>query len=300
MANPSVTNIFVNGSVADASAVNQNFSDLVNSLTDGTKSLNVDAVTAAGTATLNGNVVLGNASGDTITANGTFGAISATGNISFDGGTFTFNASNADRDFKIEGVSDENLFVCDASTSRIGIGTNAPATQLHLSGGADGIIRLDGSATSGIQFYEGGARQFDIGIDGATWYLQDADQSKYVYVAQNFTAWTFASDRRMKENIRDIDSGLDTILAVTPRKFNFIGDENEVSGFIAQELREVLPEAVTGNEQPYEEGDSNTDKRRKSLGVSSTTLIPYLVKAIQEQQKIIESLQIKIDQLITG
>jgi hypothetical protein len=71
MANPSVTYTFTNGNVADASQVNQNFSDLISSLTDGSKSINIDAITAAGTATFNGNTVIGNASGDTSTVNAT-------------------------------------------------------------------------------------------------------------------------------------------------------------------------------------------------------------------------------------
>jgi hypothetical protein len=65
MANPSVTYTFTNGTTADGTQVSQNFTDLINSLTDGTKSLNIDAITAAGTATFNGNTVIGNASGDT-------------------------------------------------------------------------------------------------------------------------------------------------------------------------------------------------------------------------------------------
>jgi hypothetical protein len=72
MANPAVTYTFTNGSVADASQVNQNFTDIINGLTDGTKSLNIDAITAAGKATLNGAVDLGNATGDVITVNGAF------------------------------------------------------------------------------------------------------------------------------------------------------------------------------------------------------------------------------------
>jgi hypothetical protein len=71
MANPSVTYTFTNGTVADASQVNQNFTDLINGLTDGSKSLNVDAITAAGTATFNGDTVIGNASGDAATVNAT-------------------------------------------------------------------------------------------------------------------------------------------------------------------------------------------------------------------------------------
>jgi hypothetical protein len=71
MANPSVTYTFVNGNVADAIQVNQNFTDLINSLTDGTKTLNIDALTCAGAFTANGNVDLGNAAGDTVSITGT-------------------------------------------------------------------------------------------------------------------------------------------------------------------------------------------------------------------------------------
>lgn len=70
MASPSVTYTFTNGNVADASQVNQNFTDLISSLTDGSKSINIDAITAAGTATLNGNTILGNDAGDTHTVTG--------------------------------------------------------------------------------------------------------------------------------------------------------------------------------------------------------------------------------------
>ena len=72
MANPSVTYTFTNGTVADATQMNQNWTDIINCLTDGSKSLNIDAITTAGKATLNGAVDLGNATGDTITVNGLF------------------------------------------------------------------------------------------------------------------------------------------------------------------------------------------------------------------------------------
>lgn len=70
MANPTVTYTFVNGNVADASQVNQNFTDIINSLTDGTKSINIDSLTVGGTLTANGAVDLGNAAGDTISMTG--------------------------------------------------------------------------------------------------------------------------------------------------------------------------------------------------------------------------------------
>lgn len=67
MAAPSVTYTFTNSTTADATQVNQNFTDLINGVSDGTKDLSIAALTVAGSATLNGNVTLGNASTDDLT-----------------------------------------------------------------------------------------------------------------------------------------------------------------------------------------------------------------------------------------
>jgi len=64
---PSYTYTLTNGTTADASQVQQNFTDILNGVSDGTKDLSISALTVAGTATLNGNVNLGNASGDDLT-----------------------------------------------------------------------------------------------------------------------------------------------------------------------------------------------------------------------------------------
>ena len=78
-----------------------------------------------------------------ITANGT---LTVAGNTSLDGGSFTFNESSADLDFRIEGNGDANLFFTDAGNDRIGIKTNSPSTELHVIGGvkATGAIDFDG------------------------------------------------------------------------------------------------------------------------------------------------------------
>lgn len=64
MANISVTNTFSNSTTADATQVNQNFSDIINGTSDGTKDFSISALTVGGTLTANGNVNLGNASTD--------------------------------------------------------------------------------------------------------------------------------------------------------------------------------------------------------------------------------------------
>ncbi len=64
MTAPSYTYALTNGNTADASQVTQNFNDILNGVTDGTKDLSISALTCAGTATFNGNVNIGNATAD--------------------------------------------------------------------------------------------------------------------------------------------------------------------------------------------------------------------------------------------
>lgn len=66
---PSYTYTLTNGTTADASQVMQNFSDILNGVSDGTKDLSINALTLAGTLTANGNTTIGNASGDDLTIN---------------------------------------------------------------------------------------------------------------------------------------------------------------------------------------------------------------------------------------
>lgn len=49
-------------------------------------------------------------------------------------GAAIFNDAGSDVDFRIEGDADQNLFFVDASTDRIGIGTNIPQHTLAVSG----------------------------------------------------------------------------------------------------------------------------------------------------------------------
>lgn len=67
MANVSVSNTFTNGTTADASQVNQNFTDIINGTSDGTKDFSISALTVGGAFTANGNATLGNASSDDLT-----------------------------------------------------------------------------------------------------------------------------------------------------------------------------------------------------------------------------------------
>jgi len=110
------------------------------------------------------------------------------------------------------------------------------------------------------------------------------------------TATTISSlsDERLKENIIDLDKGLSDILKLKPRRFDWKSEEGSgktgVTGFIAQECEEA------GFEEFVDTVDfSETIKNVKTFGYGG--LVPALVKAIQEQQEIIEDLKSRIETL---
>jgi hypothetical protein len=90
MAAPSVTYTFTNGTTADATQVNTNFTDLINGASDGTKDYTINTLTVNGAASFNGAVTLGNASGDALTFTGSLAssvAISTNATYNFGGST---------------------------------------------------------------------------------------------------------------------------------------------------------------------------------------------------------------------
>jgi hypothetical protein len=95
-----------------------------------------------------------------------------------------------------------------------------------------------------------------------------------------------ASDVRLKQNINTITYGLDTIKLLNPVKFNWKDgfesseDGKDLLGFVAQEVQEVLPEAVEsfGGAVSLNDGTTIED----TLRVNEKFIIPVLVKAIQE------------------
>ncbi|MDC0132479.1 tail fiber domain-containing protein [Flavobacteriaceae bacterium] len=102
-------------------------------------------------------------------------------------------------------------------------------------------------------------------------------------------AWTNASDRRLKKDITSTKYGLETILKLVPVDYLLKSNNLSQIGFIAQDLKPIVPEAVNGTEGDIEKGET--------LGITYTTLIPILTKAIQELKKENEDLKKRIDAL---
>jgi hypothetical protein len=103
------------------------------------------------------------------------------------------------------------------------------------------------------------------------------------------TSISSLSDIRLKENIRTIGYGLNEIIQLQPKIFDWkegqgTGAKNNL-GFIAQDVETILPELVT--EWSHTEGET----AYKSLKMGD--IIPVLVKAIQELKAEIDELKNK-------
>ena len=108
----------------------------------------------------------------------------------------------------------------------------------------------------------------------------------------NLVAYNTSSDYRLKENIIDLPNALQTVSNLKPRQFDWKETGNTTTGFIAHELAEVLPHAVTGEKDAVD-----ADGNPKYQGVDTSFLVATLTKAIQEQQAIINELKTRIEAL---
>lgn len=106
------------------------------------------------------------------------------------------------------------------------------------------------------------------------------------------TSYNTASDYRLKEDIAPMTGGLAKVLSLNPVTYKWKETGADGQGFIAHELQEVVPDAVTGSK---DEVDANGNP--KYQGIDTSYLVATLVKAIQEQQQQIEELKAEVTAL---
>ena len=112
-----------------------------------------------------------------------------------------------------------------------------------------------------------------------------------IYQGNNSTLWAITSDERIKENVATLQNGLQTIMALRPVEFNYIETKKHDVSFIAQEYQKILPEQV--KEHAASAAEKEITGVDTLLGVTPN-LVPYLVKAVQEQQALINSLTTRL------
>jgi hypothetical protein len=147
-------------------------------------------------------------------------------------------------------------------------------------------LQSNGSITSTMQVSDNTDYSFVYYSKGASAYRFYVGGGGTVYATN--TTISAISDQRLKENIQDLDVGLDKIMALKPRKFDWkAGKGKDIKGdrgWIAQEFEQVFPDMIDTWKDEAPEGEEPYKSVRADL-------IPVLVKAIQEQQAIIEQLK---------
>jgi len=128
---------------------------------------------------------------------------------------------------------------------------NLDGKSMYVNNGADSLLSISG--TSGSLVTEG-----------------------------DITAFGTVSDRNRKENIVKIDNALEKVSQISGYTFNYIGDDTPMTGVIAQELEEVLPEVVYETESP---------DGTQSKAVRHGNIVGLLIESIKELKAEIDELK---------
>lgn len=110
-----------------------------------------------------------------------------------------------------------------------------------------------------------------------------------VYTNGSTTAFNTSSDYRLKENIQPLTGALSRVAALKPCTYTWKADGSVGEGFIAHELAEVVPDAVTGEKDAV-----NEDGSIKPQGIDTSFLVATLTAALQEAHGLIKALEQRV------
>jgi len=164
----------------------------------------------------------------------------------------------------------------------VGIHTNTPKSDIDIVQSSDGIAGQAG----GVTFTESDDPNDHWRIyNSGTNFSFNRNDVRVAYIAPS-GAYTVTSDRRLKKDIEELNSVLKKVIKLKPVKYlyNHQSDNDKPTiGFIAQEVKELFPELV--------------DESEELMGMSYANTGVIAVKAIQEQQVIIDLQSKEIEQL---
>jgi len=190
--------------------------------------------------------------------------------IDYDGGStgslrFFSTSANAER-MKIASSGLSDMF---STTSNLRVRTAVDSTNGQLLGG----FKNASSTSTGSQVF----------VVYANGNVQNTNNS-----------YGAISDINLKENIVDATDKLSDIKQVKVRNYNLKGESTKQIGVVAQELETVFP-ALVETIKDLDADGKQLETETKSVKYS--VFVPILIKAMQEQQTLIESLTSRITTL---
>ncbi|MDA8928878.1 tail fiber domain-containing protein [Gammaproteobacteria bacterium] len=220
--------------------------------------------------------------------------VSGTNDWYTNGGSTNFQGQ-LDFHTRKDDVLTNRMSLNENGTLMIGTTTNpAYPHKLYASGNA---------ITNGTAFFEdtdGSCGLANVVLKLSFSNDNDATNSSFIYMtdansvlgsigASSGTAVSYnsSSDERLKENIVDASSQLDVINNIQVREFDWKSNSHHQLGLIAQEINTIIPDVV-------QEGGDNVSEHPWSVDYGKLT--PYLIKAVQEQQTIIDDLKSRLDE----
>ena len=184
-----------------------------------------------------------------------------------------------------------------SSSGRLQIGTTAsnPASSYSSStpnGVTIGSNKIEASRDGGAPF---DINRADVGSSERTIavFRRAGTQVGSITVGPgNATDYNESSDYRLKEDIVEMEDSIERVKELKPVNFAWKVDGTRLDGFIAHELQEVIPGAVTGTKDAVDD-EGNPEYQ----GISQAKLVPLLTKALQEALTKIESLEARVEAL---
>ena len=199
--------------------------------------------------------------------------------------------NTTNNNFEIAGVSyfsgDRDILLTPANNGNVGIGNAAPAAKLDIvnttSTSSSGILKLK----STTQFSSAPGHMID--------FIRSNNTIRgFIGMSQYGVTYSTSSDYRLKRNIVPIADSIDRIKKLKPSRFNWDDgpDDYVVDGFIAHEVADVIPEAITG-----EKDDVDKDNAPVYQSIDQSKIVPLLTAALQEAVAKIEALELRINKL---
>ena len=191
------------------------------------------------------------------------------------------------------GTSSKYIDLCSYNGDLIAGGLNGEKFSIDTNGRIESVGEL---ATKGIQSKAGTSATSSGSIFNFRWTSPNAE----CWVdTTNIGTFIQASDYRIKQDVEtQTEPAIERVKQIRPVTYTYTNNETLMSvadgvareGFIAHELAAVIPSAV--------QGEKDAENQIQSLKLDA--LCSVLVKALQEQQVIIESLEARITQLETS